>query len=303
LNANPWVDYVDPDAVAAEFPSDVHALVGRRLPFRPLISCNLQFDAVHEVHEDTDFVLPDSLVSPEERAEILSDFERRVGKSIWDGPTRRLNGARLDGGVLRLELGRSSFFKTVVTNFAPALRRYAHLRERIDPGPKLSPLRESRASSHIGVSVMLLLPSENRVVLARRSNVIVYDGMWAPAACGAVDGHCSVTESAVAELKEEIGVPQEAVSSWRVIGVARDPVRMGEPEFFALATTHDSITPDDVRAWWRGARDSEESSEIDFVESESNVLREVAARRDSSPMLWAAVWFYLLHQRVEDENA
>ena len=212
-------------------------------------------------------------------------------KRLFDGRVVRLAGLRQEKDATRVSLCPAAYFDALATNFAmdhrpdgrsESLREFLHGRDR-----KLGVLTEDNLVNHAGV-VCMLETTDGMLVGQRRSGKVANRPKSLSASVsGAVNytdlrtsseqGEFSVSKFAHAvfrETLEELGVETESIA---YLGLVRELVRGGKPEFYFYARTASSFA--EVIGTHKQAEGRAESSSVEGFEFHSDrVTREESQR-------------------------
>lgn len=220
---------------------------GRPLLSTPIFCDTLSPERVRVRKTQHPFRLADNL---EELQEEFVEHLIRTGvldDHTSNGDTVRLCGLDFRDGCLELSVQPAKYYQYLITNWASS-RNYALrysdgreilIRDLIESGPALSPLSSAKAANHIGIQCLVV--GDGHVLMTRRSMQVATDpGMIGVSASGTLewrDGEISPFEQMLKELKDETGLDEEYVDyeSIRLLGIGREHVRAGKPEFYFFA--------------------------------------------------------------------
>lgn len=167
-------------------------------------------------------------------AERVAEAEARGGM-LWSAPMARLVDWRVEDGALTIRFGPTTYREFVGTNVANpwVAQRYG----------------ADHLSDGCGVSA-LVRTSDGRLVLQRRS-AAVFEFAGLIAACGGAvepiapgDPSTDLDAQARRELREELGLPGDALGEMTLLGIGRTTSRH-KPEVVYLAET--STTWEELR--------------------------------------------------------
>ena len=162
---------------------------------------------------------------------------------------------------LYLETERTYYFYSLVTNRAPDFSwNGLTVRELFEPGPKLLPLDRSALSNHLGFSGFVE-SSDGYICFVKRSkNVSVGKRTWGDSiqaslkAENALDNNGEFTrerlvDAVLKEIEDELKIKSEQCSAVKIIGIYRDLVEAGKPQFLIYAKTE--LTAKDISEEFR----------------------------------------------------
>jgi hypothetical protein len=169
------------------------------------------------------------------------------GKSIFNSPKIRLD-AEPDG---KFELSMTTYFDGLMTNdfllnetnFPSDIRDDAFA--TLFPESRIDLLSDSNLSNHIG-SAALAFDEEGSLVLCKTTHAsAVNGGKLAASAAGSCDASIfndkgdlkeCIKRTMLTELAEETAIRPGTINGCEVLGMARDLVRTGKPEFYGIIT-------------------------------------------------------------------
>ena len=216
--------------------------------------------------------------TPELDAAIALRYERaiaaadREGRRLFDGPTQRWIGHRIEEGRLIVVAGPGRYRDFVATNLAPD----------VIPDVAGGTLPWSHFGNAIGTSA-LIVTRDDRLVAGRRSRrVLAYSGhvhSFGGILEAAADGEAiDVFASLRRELHEELGLAAADCAKTTLLGVIREP-RIHQPEMlFVVVTLLDLAT---LTKRWYAAESHDEHDELVSLQrahflAEPNTLDELA---------------------------
>ncbi len=173
----------------------------------------------------------------------------RKGVEFFDANAARLLDAREDRHArIRLRFQRTRYFEGQVTNFHFWLSvDKKSVREHLGEPRQLVPLNRSRAGNHLGVSLLLDLPS-GEVLTFQRSGSVAVGSMEVGASVSASMSYWDRTwrfspspfAAIRRETRAELGIkPKDLVpDSLLLLGIVRILERMGKPEACFRAETN-----------------------------------------------------------------
>jgi hypothetical protein len=182
------------------------------------------------------------------------EWARQRGQRLHDGAVARLVLADFSLGVLGFSSG--SYLDVLGTNLALDRRTPESLRLRSSGDGKLLPLSQTPLANAAGING-LVFTADGGLVLQRRSADLMirpnelcsgFSGTLEP-----LDLHWVGAEpfNVLRELEEELGVLADHVGETVLLGLTRELVRGGTPEFFAAVQLRitgrevQSLTPQD----------------------------------------------------------
>ncbi len=179
--------------------------------------------------------------TPEIEALIAETWDSRLaeaearGGMLWSAPMARLVDWRVDAGELTLRFGPTTYRDFVGTNVANPW-----IADRFGP---------DHLSDGCGISA-LIRTADGQLTLQRRSQA-VFEFAGLIAACGGAleplspdDPSTSLAAQARRELREELGLPADALGVMTLLGIGRTTDRH-KPELVYLAET--TVTWPDLR--------------------------------------------------------
>lgn len=194
---------------------------------------------------DCDFKFEDaSYVLPNKIAAIYSELVDSLtqGKLFRDDLKARLEELEFDekSGRLKMKFRQTSYGKSLVTNRSMEVRPAGWqktIRDSLEPGPKLSELKDSRCSNQAGVNCLVITSDDCLVLQEATQNKMVGAGQLGHSASGSMDfkiPHVTPFEVMQAEIFEELSISQEEASGLKLFAVARDLNNGGKPELFFI---------------------------------------------------------------------
>lgn len=208
----------------------------------------------------------------------------RIEKSrrFFNGRVVRLAGVRDVAESKLISLCPASYYDALCTNFAMDHRpkgRSTSLRE-FHHGDRhaLEPFGESLLVNHIGM-VCMIESMDGMLVFQNRSHKVANrPGTVSSSASGAANmtdivvmqegGTLGLTETAHAMFRETLGELNVEPKSMRFLGLIRELLRGGKPEFYFYALS--SSTLNQIKHGHKDAEESEESKSIDGFEFHSS---------------------------------
>jgi hypothetical protein len=190
----------------------------------------------------------------------------------FDGPAVRIDGYRISGRRLLLQVQHATYFTQVRSSLILDYRhRLANgsvlsLRDlfRQEYGQQLPPLSDQRLANTLGVSALIFCSSDDGLtpyLLTRTREVAVNDlgNEWHCTASGVAelrafgsDPSDFIEFSMRKELEEEVGLVGEDLTALAPIAFCRELMRGGKPQFFYLGITRLPLS--DLTRKLKGAR-------------------------------------------------
>jgi len=175
----------------------------------------------------------------------LEKEDRRIGTHA----TARLFDLKEDRRNKKLVLyfQKAQYWQAHVTNFnLDWLGWGEHLRDKIVPGPRLNSLRESRKSAnHLGLNCVLVT-SDGKIILQKRSmSVAIHPGLIGISAMGHMRWESRARRETapspfvgmLSEIEMELGITRDEISDIRLIAICRELLWGGKPTAFFVART------------------------------------------------------------------
>ena len=193
----------------------------------------------------------------------------RPGVNLYDGPVCRFESARVDGGLLRVELSRTSYRILVGTNFANP-----HLADEYGDGVM---------ANSMGVSTGLLT-ADGFWIMGRRNACVAYYPNRVHPFAGSIElaEHVDLFDNAERELREELRLPAEAISGTTWAGLVEDTA-LRHPESIFFART--DRTRDEVA----GGLDAAEHDGVWSVPNEADAVADAMTGEALTPVARAVL--------------
>jgi hypothetical protein len=179
--------------------------------------------------------------------EVLEFYKKwaqeRRGRMLFDGENARL----VSVSEQALSFQGCWYFDYISTNLALDFPLPAGtLREQLHSQGQLEPLEQSTLANSCGVNG-LVFSSDGQMILQRRlENVLVRPSELCSGFSGTIDkddivkaqlkGGSLESLDAPREMVEELGVPARSILNQRFLGITRELIRGGAPEFFYAVT-------------------------------------------------------------------
>ena len=174
-------------------------------------------------------------------SEVLDFHKRHASNKIFhDGENARLLNANSEA----FRFQGCSYFDYISTNLALdcPLPVGESLREQIHGNGRLDPLSDSVLANSTGINGLVFSSDGQMIFQHRRKNVLIRPGEMCPGFSGTIDkkdisdallrGGRLFHLDAPREMVEELGVTSDAIADLRFLGVTRELIRGGAPEFF-----------------------------------------------------------------------
>ena len=198
---------------------------------------------------------------------------------------------------LFLETERTYYFYSLVTNRAPDFAWDGlTVRELFEPGPRLLPLEWSALSNHLGFNGFVE-SSDGYICFVKRSeNVSVGKRIWGDSIQAslktkyALDENGEFTRERLAdavlrEIEDELKIKSENCSTVKIIGIYRDLVEAGKPQFLVYAKTE--LTAIDIsKEFHREIMTETHPSEKANHQKRYGRIVEKKVQEDGSELIW-----------------
>uniref|UniRef100_UPI00358F2690 uridine diphosphate glucose pyrophosphatase NUDT22 isoform X2 n=1 Tax=Myxine glutinosa TaxID=7769 RepID=UPI00358F2690 len=222
--------------------------------------------------------------SDEQDIEVVWQDRLRGNPRIFDAPKFRFSGAEVDSaGLLGIRLGLTGYRDYLGTNLAPG-EKPAHLRRW---GLTVCDDPQAYLADPLGVGAVLCT-RDNRLVLLHRSHSVaeaqglldVPGGHPEPLVANdaLVDKLCvedlqpelvvqEIFHSVLAEIRDEVNLPIQCLSTPWLMGIVRNWTSMGRPsaEFFVRC---DLSSEEILQHYQQGGVEAHESTDIMFIDRE-----------------------------------
>jgi hypothetical protein len=219
---------------------------------------------------DEDFSLCNELTEYGDK--ILKLFRKRKPKTYNDYVLRVADMIKLDktGNKWKFILQQTTYFDAVKTNFTldyplkdlkvrlikhgsnkycKDLREFELFYRNKEGTGKLQNFKDSLLANLIGVSCVLYLTSEHKIVVSyRKKDQAIFENMPGPSSSGTVKWPMTmrrkekfhnllkyVEEEMLREIAEEINLPEKKINNIVPLAFCRELIRGGLPQFFFLA--------------------------------------------------------------------
>jgi len=142
------------------------------------------------------------------------------------------------------------------------------LRNQVHGSGRLETLEASKLANHCGVNILIFTPDGQLIIQKRSSKVAVRPNEYCPSGSGTLEARDVATSMPLSDVNvlreafEEIGVQPHVSDQVTFLGITRELIRGGQPEFFFAAKTQQ--TRAEVLASSKSARDRFEHSSLHF---------------------------------------
>jgi 8-oxo-dGTP pyrophosphatase MutT (NUDIX family) len=193
----------------------------------------------------------------------------RPGVALFDGPVCRLEAFDIEGDVLGLAVSKTSYRINVGTNFCNP-----HLADVFGPQVMANP---------VGVSCGLI-SADSFLMMGRRNGRVAYYPYKVHPFAGSVEVReaIDVFDDALRELREEIGLQANEITSIRCVGLAED-LALRHPESLFIAYT--SRTREQIES----SVHADEHGGSEAIRCEPSFLEAALHRDDLTPIAKAVV--------------
>ena len=188
---------------------------------------------------------------------------RHTFKKYHNDNNLRLCGFSATDGGATLECQNVMFEDSIRTNLvldADFQGQGNTLRKELHNEHRLESLETSLLANQCGVNILVFTPNGELIIQMRSRSVAVRPGEYCPSGSGTIESSDVPSSAAtladanvLREAHEEIGVWTPEEDSVTLLGITRELIRGGQPEFFFAAK--DSRNKDQVLAGARIARD------------------------------------------------
>lgn len=173
-------------------------------------------------------------------------FKAHKQSDIFNSQTlslREVNYSKTEN-VLNLSFILSDYFSHAFTNLAAdiEIQDGISIRDLLEPGPKLFPLKLAKPSNHLGLST-IIETSDKKIVLTQRSSKVSFaKNQLSPSVSGALTASIAMDENMNINLKQTIVIEAGEELSTEIefgdiyfLGLLRELNRLGKPEIFFYA--------------------------------------------------------------------
>ncbi len=177
-------------------------------------------------------------------------FNIHGSSKLFDSLTIRVKNMSFEDNILKFETGRTTYFKSLVTNRASdyEFKKGISVRSLFDKGPKLTDLNVSKLSNHLGYNGFIESEDGYIVFVKRSKNVSIGKGTYGDSIGAslkteyALDNKGNFTveclkRTIIREINDELKIQEEELyeDSIRIIAIYRDCVECGKPQFIMYA--------------------------------------------------------------------
>lgn len=241
---------------------------------------------------------------------IESCYEKE-GKTIGSNPTARLYSLAWNEKNEKLVLlfQKAQYWQAHVTNFNLDWTGWGeHIRNKIAPGPKLSPLSESKFSAnHLGLNC-ILITEDGKIILQKRSMKVAVDpGSIGPSAGGRMKWEDRIARASPPspfigmfnQIHDELGITREEIDDLRLVAICRELQWGGKPTTIFIGRTN---LP------WKEVEQRFESKPESYWETDQlwplngdnrKDIEKMIERNDVGLPTKVCLYYYLKHARLQ----
>ena len=212
-------------------------------------------------HPENEYVLPEII---DEHYEEL--YNTHQTSKIFNNTNVRVDDWQVDktGHEFQIITGRTSYYSSLVTNRAMdyEIKKGITVRELLECGPMVHPLRYSKLSNHLGFNGFVETSDHKIIFIKRKKNVSIGKRTWGDSvgaslkAKYALDEHFHFREDGlynaiVREIEDELGIQSLSLEKTednqrvRILAAYRDMLEGGKPQLLFYART--SMSYDELK--------------------------------------------------------
>lgn len=229
--------------------------------------------------------------------ELMSDYS---DSTIYDNTNIRVTDWKIEDGRFVLQTGRTTYFSSLVTNRAmdKELSDGGSVREKVEGGPKLTPLSTSKLSNHLGFNGFLESADGKLCFVERNKDVSIGKGTYGTSVGAALKTKYALRGERLTaesldwgirqEFHDELKVGQSAerfgkkgLTKVTIIAAYRDLLEGGKPQLLVYAKS--DLTAAELSEGFRLAL---EEKDAELPPKDLKSAKEFRMREDGTRLVW-----------------